>query len=78
MGLCESKDQILYSPHFFFFLLNFNMKEHQDLYSISLKLFSVLFYIFPVWDNWSIMVFFLFYVVRLQPFSPSFLIPLMN
>lgn len=58
-------------------LLNSSMKEHQDLYSVFLKLCSVLFDICPGLDNWGVLLFFLLYVIRLQYFS-SFLMLLMN
>lgn len=66
------------SLSFFFLLFNSNMKEHQDLYSVFLKLCSVLFYICPVLDNWRTLLFCLFCVFSLQYFSPSFSVLLMN
>lgn len=78
MELCESKGPALAFSPLFFSLLNTNMEEHQDLCSVFLRLFSVLFYICPVLDNFGVLLFFLLYMVRLQYFSPSFLILLMN
>lgn len=63
---------------FFPLLFNSNMKEHQDLYSVFRKLCSVLFYICPGLDSWRTLLFCLFYVFRLQYFSPSFSVLLMN
>ena len=58
--------------------LNSSVEEHWDLYSVFLKLLSVLFDIWPGLDNWGVLLFFLFYVVRLQYFSPTFLTLLKN
>lgn len=46
-------------------MLTSNMKEHQDLYSISLKLYLALFAMCPDLDNWVFLLFFLFCVVKL-------------
>lgn len=66
-GSVNLRDQLLYSPNFFP-LLNANMEEHQDLYGVFPKLFSVLFYFCL---DWTIGVFCCFSCFMWSGFSNS-------